>query len=150
MAERIVLDTGVLVTALRSGGGASRAILRLCLMGRCRPLIGQKLFVEFEDVLGRKAPFHGCPLSPRERDELLDAFLSACEWVKVFYLWRPNLPDEGDNHLVELAVAGNATKVVTQNVRDLRGGELRFPQLRIETPAEFMKRWRQAYGDNDH
>ena len=101
---------------------------------------GQKLFVEFEDVLGRKAPFYGCPLSPQERDELLDAFLGVCEWVKVFYLWRPNLPDEGDNHLVELAVAGNASTIVTQNVRDLRRGELRFPEVRIETPAQFMKR----------
>jgi len=67
---------------------------------------------------------------------MLDGFLSVCEWVRVFYLWRPNLPDEGDSHLIELAVARAARTVVTHNVRDVRGGELRFPQLRIETPAE--------------
>ena len=104
---------------------------------------------EFEAVLGHSVLFRSSPLTPRERGEMLDAFLSVCEWVRVFYLWRPNLPDEGDNHLIELAVAGAARTLVTQNVRDVRGGELRFPQLRIETPAEFMTRWRKDYGDDD-
>jgi predicted nucleic acid-binding protein len=62
--------------------------------------------------------------------------------VETFFLWRPNLPDEGDNHLIELAVAGGATTIVTHNVRDLRGGELRFPQIAVETPGEFMKKRR--------
>ncbi len=149
MSERLVVDTSVLVAALKSDGGASREVLRLCLQGRCRPLMGEKLFNEFESVMGRGELFHGCALAAREREALLDALLSVCEWVPVFFLWRPNLPDEGDNHLIELAVAGTAATVVTQNVRDLRGGELRFPQLGIETPAEFLKRWRKEYGNDD-
>ena len=39
---------------------------------------------------------------------MFHSFLSLCEWVPVYYLWRPNLRDEGDNHLIELAVAGRA------------------------------------------
>jgi len=111
--------------------------------------MGVKLFTEFESVMGRAELFRGCLLAAPEREALLDDFLSVCEWVPVFYLWRPNLPDEGDNHLIELALAGAATTVVTQNVRDLRGGELRFPQLGIETPVEFLKRWRKEYGNDD-
>ena len=149
MSERLVLDTSVLVAALKSDGGASREVLRLCLQARCRPLMGEKLFNEFESVMGRAELFRGCALTAAEREALLDAFLSVCEWVPVFFLWRPNLPDEGDNHLIELAVAGAAATVVTQNVRDLRGGQLRFPQLGIETPAEFLKRWRRDYGNDD-
>ena len=84
MDERVVLDTNVLVAALRSEGGASRAVIRLCLRRRCQPLMGEKLFNEFEDVLGRAGPFQNSPLTPREREELLDAFLSVCEWVRVF------------------------------------------------------------------
>jgi putative PIN family toxin of toxin-antitoxin system len=150
MSERVVLDTNVFVAALKSEEGASRAILRLCLRRRCQPLIGMKLFTEFEDVLGRSDLFRNSPLSPRERGELLDAFLSVCEPVPVFYLWRPNLSDEGDNHLIELAVAGTAASLVTQNVRHFLQGELRFPQLAIETPAEFMQRWRKNYGNDDN
>jgi putative PIN family toxin of toxin-antitoxin system len=149
MSERVVLDTNVFVAALKSEEGASRATLRLCLTRRCQPLLGVKLFTEYEDVLGRSGLFRESPLTPRERDELLDAFLSVCERVPVFYLWRPNLPDEGDNHLIELAMAGSAATLVTQNTRDFRGGELRFPQLAIETPAEFMQRWRKDYGNDD-
>jgi predicted nucleic acid-binding protein len=93
--------------------------------------------------------FQDSPLTPLERAELLDAFLSICERVPVFYPWRPNLSDEGDNHLIELAVAGTAATLVTQNVRHFRGGELRFPQLAIETPAKFMQRWRKNYGNDD-
>jgi predicted nucleic acid-binding protein len=59
--------------------------------------------------------------------------------VKVYFLWRPNLPDEGDNHLVELAIAGGANTIVTNNVRDVRRGELSFPDLQILTTAEFLK-----------
>jgi putative PIN family toxin of toxin-antitoxin system len=147
--ERVVMDTNVFVASLRSEGGASRAVLRLCLARRCKPLMGEKLFNEFVDVLAQPHLFDASPLSAGERDELLDAFLGVCEWIPVFFLWRPNLPDEGDNHLIELAVAGGASALITQNTRDLQGGELRFPQLKIETPADFMKHWRQRYGDHD-
>ena len=56
-------------------------------------------------------------------------------WVTVYYGWRPNLPDEGDNHLIELALAGGAQAIVTHNLRDLRGGELQLGTLRVLTPA---------------
>lgn len=70
---------------------------------------------------------------------LLEAFLSVCEWVKVYYLWRPNLPDEGDTHLIELAVAGAAGAIITNNTRDLKGGNLHFPKTRIVTPKQFSQ-----------
>jgi len=149
MSERIVVDTNVVVSAMKSSGGTSREVLRLCLQRGCHPLMGDKLFAECEDVLSRPALFRHSPLSSGEREELIDAYFSVCEWVPVFFLWRPNLPDEGDNHLIELAVAGAATKLITFNVRDLRSGELRFPQLEILTPSTFMRNWRADHGDDD-
>jgi putative PIN family toxin of toxin-antitoxin system len=150
MSERLVVDTSVFVSALKSDGGGSREILRLCLRSRCHPLMGDKLYTEYESVMGRAELFHGCPLTHKEREELLDAFLNVCQWVPISYLWRPNLLDEGDKHLIELAVAGTAMTIVTQNIRDLRGGQLRFPQLSIETPAKFLKRWRNNYVHDDN
>ena len=101
--------------------------------------MGAALLAEYEDVLGRAALFHRSRLDARERDELLNIFLSVCEWTRVYYLWRPNLPDEADNHLVELAVAGVAQSVVTRNLRDVRAMELRFPELRLVSPEDFLK-----------
>jgi predicted nucleic acid-binding protein len=58
--------------------------------------------------------------------------------VRIYFLWRPNLPDEADNHIVELAIAGGAEVIVTNNTSDLRSGELSFPQLQVLTPAQFL------------
>jgi len=135
----IVVDTNVLVSAFLGPGGASREVLRRSLGGRYRPLIGAALFAEYESVLEREALFEGCVLSPRERGRLLDDFLSVCRWTRVYYAWRPNLRDESDNHLVELAVAGGARAIVTKNVRDFGRMELRFPGLRVLTPADLIK-----------
>jgi len=66
------------------------------------------------------------------------AIVSRCLWVRVYYLWRPNLHDEADNHVVELAVAGNAEAIVTHNTRRFRRNELRFPRLGIVTPRELI------------
>lgn len=79
------------------------------------------------------------PFTLKEREAFLGAFLSVCEWVRVYYLWRPNLPDEADNHLVELAVAAGDDAIVSSNTRDLRRSELNFPHLQILAPAQFLK-----------
>jgi len=49
------------------------------------------------------------------------------------------LPDEADNHLIELAVAGGAEAVVTKNVKDFSRGELRFARLAILTPGQLIE-----------
>jgi hypothetical protein len=56
--------------------------------------------------------------------------------------WRPNLPDEADNHLIELAMAGGAAAIITHNVRDIRRGELLLNGLRVHTPAEYLEETR--------
>ena len=74
-----------------------------------------------------------------KREALFASFLCVAEWVKVYFLWRPNLPDEADNHLIELALAGQANTIVTNNVRDVGRGELSIPGLAVRTPAQFLE-----------
>lgn len=138
---RIVLDTNIPVAALLSGGGASRQIVRLCLKHVVTPLIGAALFAKYEDVLGRPALFERSTLDASEREAVFDALTSVSVWTPVYYLWRPNLSDVGDDHLIELAIAGGAEWIVTANLRDLRRGKLRFPALRIGTAGDFMRTW---------
>jgi len=134
-----VVDTNVFAGALLRNGGYNRQVLRACLEDRLQPVMGQALYLEYEDVLGREALFRKSPLSVAERRELFESFLSVCEWVHVYYLWRPNLRDEGDNHVLELAVASSAVAIVTNNVGDFRAADLRFPDLRVLAPQEFLK-----------
>ncbi len=129
----IVVDTSVFVSALRSGGGASRQVLRKAIEGFYRPLFSNALWLEYEALLARHA--WTPETTAQERDEILAALAASGEWVKIYYGWRPNLTDEGDNHLIELAVAGGAQAIVTHNVRDLRSGELRWLHFKILTPA---------------
>ncbi|MEO5371018.1 MAG: putative toxin-antitoxin system toxin component, PIN family [Magnetococcus sp. DMHC-1] len=136
----IVIDTSVFVGALLSADGANREVCRRCLLGQFQPLMGTALLAEYEDLLGRESLFVHCPVDVQARIELFEALMSVAKWTKIYYGWRPNLRDEGDNHLVELAVAGVAGAIVTNNVRDLERGELRFPWLRILTPAELIQR----------
>ena len=135
---RVVIDTKVFVGACM-GVGASNAVVRACLEHRLVPLMGVALLTEFEATLSRDELFATSRLDAAERSVLLDTFLALCEWTRVYFLWRPNLKDESDNHLVELAVAGDADVVVTRNLRDLRGVELRFEPLRILSPEDFLK-----------
>lgn len=100
--------------------------------------MGEALFLEYEAVLRRPVPFAKSRATPEEREALWAAVANRCEWVRVHYLWRPNLPDEGDNHIMELALAGGAEAIITHNTGDFRGGELRFPQVRIVTPATLI------------
>ena len=126
---RAVIDTNVLIGAMLSAHGSNRRILRECLVGKIRPLVGQALLTEYEDVLSRPALFCDCVLSNSERVDLLNAILSVSEWVKIYFSWRPNLPDEADNHLVETAVAASADCIVTHNRRHIAHAELSFPAI---------------------
>lgn len=140
MGPRVVVDTNVLVGAVLSASASgNREVLRRCLNRRTQPILGVALFHEYEDLFERPEPLGRSPLTPLERQDLFEAFLSVCEWVRVYYLWRPNLPDEADNHLIELAIAGGADVIITNNIRDVGLGELNFPGLGIVTPEQFLQ-----------
>jgi uncharacterized protein len=138
MADVVVVDTSVFVAALRSANGAARQVLRLCLQGKVAPIMGHKLFLEFSDVLERRGLLESSPATQEDREALFHGFLSVCRWVNIFFLWRPNLPDEGDNHVLELAVAGGAAMVITHNVADF-AGELKFPGIQVLTPGQYLR-----------
>ena len=135
---KIVIDTSVLVSALITKESDARNVLRLALEKKIFPQLSQALFLEYEDVTKRTKIKKLCPLSSGEQEQLVDALLSVSTWNEIYYMWRPNLRDEGDNFLVELAVASGASYIVTYNIKDFNTSELRFSH-KITTPEQFMK-----------
>jgi putative PIN family toxin of toxin-antitoxin system len=135
---KAVIDTNVFIGACL-GQEACRAVITACLEEKLTPLMGVALLSEYEDVLSRTNLFVRSRLDAAERDELLDIFLATCRWTRVYFGWRPNLRDEGDNHLVELAVAGGADYIVTRNLRDVARMELLFPNLKVVFPEILLK-----------
>ena len=130
---QIVLDTNVIISALRSRRGASFTVLRR--IGEAwTPLISVPLILEYEAVGKREAERLGIPLSTV--DAIVRAFCFAGREATVHFRVRPFLPDPGDEFLLELAVAGAADAIVTHNVRHFAGVE-QFG-VRVLTPREFL------------
>ena len=139
MAIVIVVDTNILIGALIGKEySANRKLVELCLLNNFQPLINDTLFWEYEAVFNRQEIIDKSPYSIQESRELFYAFLSVCQWTKIYYSWRPNLVDENDNYLIELAVAGNAEIIVTNNTKDFKQSELKFPQIKIKQPKEII------------
>ena len=144
--QKIVIDTNIIISALLSkNGNYSRRIIELVFNDSIIPLMGEALFNEHIEVASRQDVFRSCVLNQKERQEFLQAYMKCCLWCKIYYKWRPNLKDESDNHIIELAVAGGVNYVITKNIKDLKSGELFFEKLQIITPDEFIKErlWEQ-------
>ena len=132
---KVVLDTNVVVSALRSRRGASFAILQR-IGDAWQPLISVPLILEYEAVGKREAERLGIPAATV--DAIVSAFCFAGRETNVHFRVRPVLPDPGDEFLLELAAAGAADAIVTHNVRHFAGVE-RFG-VRVLTPREFLRK----------
>ena len=138
---RVVLDTDIIVTALRSATGGSNAVLREAAQGRLTPRVTPALFLEYEAVLKRPEQRLAHGLGLRNIDRFLAALASACEAVEVNFQWRPQLSDPNDEMVLEAAVNGRADALVTHNLRDFAKGAARFG-LRVLRPGELLKELR--------
>jgi putative PIN family toxin of toxin-antitoxin system len=129
-----VLDTNVLVAAVRSSLGASYQLLRHIKADLLQPIISVPLVLEYEDVLSREG-LHS--LSNQDIQVLLDFIASKSEHQQIDYLWRPFLSDPKDNMVLEVAFNSRAKCIVTHNLRDFKGCE----QLGVKavTPGDFLK-----------
>jgi putative PIN family toxin of toxin-antitoxin system len=131
---RVVLDTNVLIAALRSKRGASSRLVSLLGIGRFEITVSVALVLEYEDVLMRQRTQLG--LTQQDIEDFIDSICALARLQQVYYQWRPSLRDEGDELVLDLAVAAGCDHIVTFNRRDFVGAE-RFG-LQVMTPREFL------------
>ncbi len=133
-----LLDTNVIVAAVRSPQGASAEILRRVLTGQLKVLCSVPLFLEYEAVLSRLEHLQAAGVSVADVTNLLDVLAGKVERVDIAYLWRPQLRDAADDMVLEAAVNGRATAIITFNQRDFLPQTLNFG-IAVLTPAQFFQ-----------
>jgi len=136
---RVVLDTNVLVAALRSRRGASFEIISRLGTGAFDAAVSVSLVLEYESALLRHMP--ASPYSEREIRDFIDYVCQASIRQKIFFLWRPFLRDPSDDLVLEVAVAAGCEAIVTHNVRDFTASQKLG--VRALTHGEFLRKIRR-------
>ncbi len=131
MNKDIILDTNVLLTALKSSRGTSYRLLAGLADNRYRLHVSTPLVAEYEAVLKRGH----LSLSNAQIDDIIDFICGQATHHQIFYLWRPTLKDPDDDFILELAVKAGAS-IVTWNTNDFKRTE-KFA-VNILTPREFL------------
>ena len=135
MKKQVVLDTNVLISALRSRRGASFRLLSLLGQGDFQINVSVPLILEYEEAARRIAKDFGLTYS--DIDALIDYLCRIANRHQIHFLWRPLLKDPHDDMVLELAAGAGCDFIVTHNLRDFRGIE-RFGVKAI-TPKEFLR-----------
>jgi putative PIN family toxin of toxin-antitoxin system len=134
----IILDTNVLVSALRSRTGWSRQLVARVLAGKINAGVSVPLFIEYEDVLKRAENLAAFGLTGGEIDEFLAGLAGVLQPIDISFLWRPQLKDPADEMVLEAAVNGGCSYLVTWNLRDFAQAVQKF-NLKCVTPAEYCQ-----------
>ncbi len=116
--QNIVIDTNVLLAALKSSKGSSFRLLRLIGSNLFTPHVSVPLVAEYESVLKRE----NLSLSDTQIDDIIDFICASSHRHKIFYLWRPTLRDANDDFVLELAVSSQS-QIITWNERDFKKAE---------------------------
>ncbi|MFA7331785.1 MAG: PIN domain-containing protein [Candidatus Delongbacteria bacterium] len=138
--HRVVLDTNVIVSGLRSRGSASHEVLRRVADGSFALVLSVPLAIEYESVLKRDTG--GLGFRAQDVDVVVDYLCSVAEHRSIWFLWRPILPDPKDDMLLELAVEAGCDTIITFNTRHF-GLTARFG-VRTVTPREFLTALRSS------
>jgi putative PIN family toxin of toxin-antitoxin system len=136
---RIVMDTDVLVAALRSSTGASRAVYQLLRAGAIEGAASVALFLEYEMVLLREEHLEATGLDRDEVYLILDELAAILRPVVSYIQWRPMLSDPDDERVFETALNGQVDVLVTFNVRDYLSAANWF-NLAVLRPGEVLRR----------
>ena len=136
MSYSIVIDTCVLISALRSRNGASFKLLSLIDSNKFTFSLSVPLVLEYEAVAKRMSRNPG--LTHSDIEDIIDYLCTVGDHRKVHFLWRPNLKDPSDDFVLELAVEAESNYIVTHNIKDFK--DTKKFNLKTITPQELLRK----------
>lgn len=135
---KLVLDTNVVVSAVRSRTGASNPLLIAGFRRRFVWCCSVPLFYEYEDVLNRAELLLDAGVSRGQMGDFLTDIAATVTPVGIDFHWRPQLRDADDEMVLEAAINCGGI-IVTHNARDFGDAPARFG-LQLLSPAEALRR----------
>lgn len=130
----VVVDTNVLVAAVRSRRGASFQVLSRVGTGAFDLAISVPLVLEYEAALLQH--LGATSLSEDDVVAIVDYICRVAKRQPIFFLWRPLLTDPGDDMIAELALAAGCDAIVTHNRRHFE--RLAALGVSVFSPVEFL------------
>ena len=134
----MILDTDVIVAAIRSSSGASAEIVRRVFQGRLTIELSVALVLEYEAVSTRSEHLQAGELTELEALTVVDALAALAQPIEIHFRWRPQLRDADDEMVLEAAINANDRTIITFNTRDFRPAADRFG-VKLATPAQFLE-----------
>jgi len=131
---KIVIDTNVLVAALRSMRGAANRLLMWLDNTQVEVAVSTPLLFEYEDVL--KRPEMRDFISHQEVDNAIEDIASISKQHEIFFLWRLLVTDPDDAFILELAVSAGAKYIITYNPKDFASAS--DFGIKLITPRDFL------------
>ena len=133
---RIVIDTNIFVSALRSDLGASYALISQIPSDKFQIVLTIPLYLEYQDVLTRPEHMSG----KSSKDDIINFLRYICSIAykqQIYYLWRPWVKDPNDDMVLEAAVASQSKYIITHNLHDFKGINAYFG-IKAITQGKFL------------
>ena len=137
---RAILDTNVVLSALRSRNGASFEIMKRFELGEFTLMLSNTVLAEYEEILKRELVPLG--FSHVWIEQFLDELCFEAQSFKPSASWKPAFPDPDDEPLAQLAMESKIDYLVTHNVRHFPAD--RLPAVRVVDPKTFLDILRQS------
>jgi putative PIN family toxin of toxin-antitoxin system len=134
----MILDTDVIVAAIRSSKGASAEIVRQVLRGDLRIELSVALALEYEAVATRASHLLAGGLTESEATNLIDVLAALADPVEIHFRWRPQLRDADDEMVLEAAINAKDRTIVTFNIRDFTMATENFG-VALKTPGQILE-----------
>ena len=138
---KIILDTDVLVAAIRSPSGASAALIRALQAGQMQAAASVALFVEYEATCTRAEHLLASGWQAKDMTDFLDALAGLVEHTEIHYMWRPQVRDAADDMVLEAAVNAMVDAIVSFNTKDFGDAPERFG-IEVLLPRDALARVR--------